>query len=135
MHTTTNEHRPSLDPGPLVAAAPAEGPVDVDALADELLEQAGGNQSRRAARTLPHTVDGLRQTVIALRDGAALQEHNSPGPAALLVLRGRALLVTGEDSVPLNAHQHLAIPPKRHSLHADGDTVVLLSVAVVARAG
>jgi quercetin dioxygenase-like cupin family protein len=130
MDTTTNEHRPTLDPRLRTAAAPADGPVDIDALADELLEQAGGSRSGRAARTLPHPVDGLRQTVIALRDGAALQEHNSPGPAALLVLRGRARLAAGENSVTLNTHQHLPIPPQRHSLHAEGDTVVLLSVAV-----
>jgi quercetin dioxygenase-like cupin family protein len=135
MDTTTDEHHPTLDPGLLTTAAPAEEPVDVDALGDELLEQAGGSQSRRAAHTLPHTVDGLRQTLIALRDGAALQEHNSPGPAALLVLRGRARLVTGEDSLTLDTHQHLPIPPQRHSLHAEGDTVVLLSVALPARAG
>jgi len=130
---TTDEHHPTPEPGPLIAAAPGEGPVDVDALADDLLEQAGGSQSGRASRTLPHPVDGLRQTVIALRDGAALQEHNSPGPAALLVLRGRARLVTGEGSVTIDSHRHLPVPPRRHSLHAEGDTVVLLSVAVPAR--
>jgi quercetin dioxygenase-like cupin family protein len=126
---TTDEPSPALDP--VTAATPADGPVDVDALADTLLVQACGRQSGRAARTLPHTVDGLRQTVIALRDGAALQEHDSPGPAALLVLRGHARLVVGEDSVTLNTHQHLPIPPRRHALHAEGDAVVLLSVAVL----
>jgi quercetin dioxygenase-like cupin family protein len=133
MDTATNEHGPTRDPGPLPPAAPARGPVDVDALADELIEQAGRSRSGRAARTLPHPVDGLRQTVIALRDGAALQEHNSPGPAALLVLRGRARLAAGDVSVTLNTHQHVPIPRQRHSLHAEGDTVVLLSVAVPAR--
>ena len=129
-----DELRPARDPRRLTATGPADGPIDIGSLADELLRQAGGNRSRRAAMTLPHTVDGLRQTVIALRDGAALQEHHCPGPAALLVLRGRARLVAGETSVTLDTHQHLPIPPQRHSLHADGDTVVLLSVAVPARA-
>jgi quercetin dioxygenase-like cupin family protein len=133
MDTTTNEHGPTHDPGPLPDAARSEGPVDVDALAEELIAQAGRSGSGRAARTLPHPVDGLRQTLIALRDGAALQEHNSPGPAALLVLRGRARLVAGEVSVTLNTHQRVPIPRQRHSLHAEGDTVVLLSVAVLAR--
>lgn len=111
------------------SGSPPDVPVDLPTLADELLAQAC-EHSQRAARTLPHPVDGLRQTVIALRGGAALHEHNSPGPAALLVLRARARLIAGEQAVTVDAHQHIAIPPRRHSLHADGDTVVLLSVAV-----
>lgn len=76
-------------------------PVDVHALGDQLLEQAAGAPSQRAAMTLPHPVDGLRQTVIALCDGAELQEHESPGPASLLVLRGHARLVAGEEALEL----------------------------------
>lgn len=112
------------------SGSPPDVPVDLPTLADELLTQAAREHSQRAARTLPHPVDGLRQTVIALRDGAALHEHKSPGPAALLILRGRARLVVGDEAVTVAAHQHIAIPPRRHSLHADGDAVVLLSVAV-----
>lgn len=110
-----------------------EGPaVDLAALADELLAQAAGEHSQRAARTLPHSVDGLRHTVIALRAGAQLHEHNSPpGPAVLLVLVGHARLAAGDSTTTLGALQHAPIPPRRHSLHADSDTVVLLTVAVV----
>jgi quercetin dioxygenase-like cupin family protein len=104
-------------------------PVDVHALGDQLLEQAAGAPSQRAAMTLPHPVDGLRQTVIALCDGAELQEHESPGPASLLVLRGHARLVAGEEALELGPNTCAPIPPKLHSLHATGDTVVLLSVA------
>jgi quercetin dioxygenase-like cupin family protein len=104
--------------------------VNVHDLADELLAQAARHHSQRAARTLPHPVAGLRQTLIALCDGAGLQEHNSPGPAALLVLRGAARLTAGTDTFALTAGDHLPIPPDRHSLAADGDTVVLLSVAL-----
>jgi quercetin dioxygenase-like cupin family protein len=104
--------------------------TDLMALADQLLDQASRDGARRAARTLPHPVDGLRQTVIALADGASLAEHESPGPASLQVLRGRARLVAGDEVVDLGPHQHAAIPPRRHALHATGDTVVLLSVAL-----
>jgi quercetin dioxygenase-like cupin family protein len=72
--------------------------------------------------------------VIALRGGAELGEHESPGSASLLVLRGRARLVAGDDSLELTAHQVAPIPDRRHSLHASEDTVVLLSVAVPFRA-
>ena len=110
------------------------GVVDLQALQDELAQRAGTEHSGRAARTLPHPVDGLRQTVIALRDGAELGEHESPGSASLLVLRGRIRLVAGDETVELGAHQISPIPDRRHSLHADEDSVVLLSVAVPDRA-
>ncbi len=64
-------------------------PIDLHALAGELLDTATSQHAGRAGRTLPHPVDGLRQTVIALRAEAELGEHESPGPASLLVLRGR----------------------------------------------
>jgi quercetin dioxygenase-like cupin family protein len=99
--------------------------TDLQALADELLQAADD----RAARTLPHPIDGLRHTVIALKAGAVLQEHESPGSASVLVLRGRARLVAGDDTVTLAANQTCPIPGRRHSLEADEDTVVLLSVA------
>jgi quercetin dioxygenase-like cupin family protein len=105
-------------------------PIDVHALAGELIEKATSENSGRAGRTLPHPVDGLRQTLIALRSGAELSEHESPGPASLMVIRGRVRLVAGDDGVEIGAHQISPIPDRRHSLHADEDSVVLLSVAV-----
>jgi quercetin dioxygenase-like cupin family protein len=112
----------------------ADDIIDVHALAAELLAEATAADAGRAARTLPHPVDGLRQTVIALRAGSALSEHESPGPASLLVLRGRVRLVAGEGSTELVAHRFSPVPPRRHGLHADEDAVVLLSVAVPQRA-
>ena len=112
----------------------ADDVVQVHELARELLERAGSEHARRAARTLPHPVDGLRQTVIALKAGADLGEHESPGPASLLVIRGRVRLVAGTDSIELGVHQFSPVPDRRHSLHADDDSVVLLSVAVPERA-
>jgi quercetin dioxygenase-like cupin family protein len=110
------------------------GPVDVHALASELLARATRERSGRAGHTLPHPVDGLRQTVIALRSGAELGEHESPGPASLLVLRGRVRLTADAETVELAAHQMSPIPNRRHGLRADEDSVVLLSVAVPDRA-
>lgn len=108
--------------------------VDLEALGAELLSLAAEESARRAARTLPQPIDGLRQTVLALRAGTATAEHNSPGPAALLVLRGRVRLVAGDETVAVSAVGYLPIPPRRHSLHADEDSVVLLSVALPAAA-
>jgi quercetin dioxygenase-like cupin family protein len=109
-------------------------PVDLQALAAELLDRARREHAGRAGNTLPHPVDGLRQTVIALRAGAGLGEHESPGPASLLVLSGRVRLLAGEETVELIAHRIAPIPNRRHGLHAEEDSVVLLSVAVPDRA-
>jgi quercetin dioxygenase-like cupin family protein len=108
--------------------------VDLRALGEELLTDAAMQSALRAAHTLPHPVDGLRQTVIALIGGQDLAEHESPGPATLLVLRGRVRLVAGEEELALGELQMAPIPNRRHSLHADEDSVVVLSVSVPQRA-
>jgi quercetin dioxygenase-like cupin family protein len=108
--------------------------IDLHALARELMEKARSEHAGRAGRTLPHPVDGLRQTLIALRAGAELGEHESPGPASLMVIRGRVRLLAGDETVQLATHHVSPIPDRRHSLHADEDSVVLLSVAVPDRA-
>ena len=107
-------------------------PVDVHALAGELLQQATGSAGR-AARTLPHPVDGLRQTLIALREGAVMDEHESPGAASLMVIRGRVRVTAGDDGVELGPHQIAPVPDRRHSLRAEEASVVLLTVALPAR--
>ncbi len=112
----------------------SDAPIDVHALSAELLEKAGSEHSGRAGRTLPHPVDGLRQTLIALRAGGNLSEHESPGAASLMVIRGRVRLIAGDQGVEVGPHQITPIPDQRHSLHADEDSVVLLSVAVPQRA-
>lgn len=114
----------------MTAPDDAPGPVDLTALATELLEKAATARARRAARTLAHPVEGLRQTVMALLAGADLGEHESPGPASLQVLRGQVRIVAGNGSVPLRAGVIAPVPMTRHGLHADEDSVVLLSVAV-----
>ncbi len=106
------------------------GPVDLTALAVDLLDRAAAARARRAAYTLAHPIDGLRQTVIALLAGVDLGEHESPGPATLQVLRGRVRVVSGNGGVPVGPGQIAPLPMERHGLHADEDSVVLLSVAV-----
>jgi len=41
--------------------------------------------------------------------------------------------MAGEEALELGPNTCAPIPPKRHSLHATGDTVVLLSVARTVR--
>lgn len=77
----------------------------------------------------------MRQTLIALREGSALHEHESPGEATLQVLEGQVRLTTaaddGQDGDSWEGADgdHLVIPPQRHQLEALTDAVLLLTVA------
>jgi quercetin dioxygenase-like cupin family protein len=108
-------------------------PIDVHGLAGELMQKAIADGSGRAGRTLPHPVDGLRQTLIALADGTVMHEHESPGAASLMVIRGRVTILSGEDDVEVGPHQIAPIPDRRHGVRAEEQSVVLLSVALPAR--
>lgn len=101
-------------------------------LARHHLEHAREAASGRSA----HTVYGghehaLRQTLIALRGGSKLDEHESPGEATLQVVHGRVTLVAGEERSSASAGDLLPIPDARHSLEADEDAAVLLTVVKV----
>jgi len=81
-----------------------------------------------------HTVYGgheqiLRQTLLALTAGSALEEHDSPGEATLIVLQGQVLLTSAAATWDGAAGDHLIIPTTRHGLTAIEDSVVLLTVA------
>lgn len=100
-------------------------------IADEHLAAARKNRAGRSA----HTVYGgqhhaLRQTLIALVAGRRLGEHESPGEATLLVLRGSVRLHAGEHVSEGSPGDHLVIPTARHDLEALEDSVVLLTVAL-----
>lgn len=102
--------------------------LSLSELERRLLERAAESSSGRSAETVHGGRENvLRQTVLALRAGGALAEHESPGEATLLVLRGRVRLVSGENSVEGTAGELLVIPPARHSLEAIEDSAVLLT--------
>nr|WP_090341680.1 cupin domain-containing protein [Mycolicibacterium malmesburyense]CRL71650.1 cupin domain-containing protein [Mycolicibacterium malmesburyense] len=103
--------------------------LSLQQLADEQLAAAKAASSGRSA----HTVYGgrdhkLRQTVLALAAGHGLDDHESPGEATLLVLRGRVQLSAVSSSVEGSAGDYLPIPNERHSLAALEDSAVLLTV-------
>jgi quercetin dioxygenase-like cupin family protein len=101
------------------------------ALVSQHQEAASKASSGRSA----HTVYGghehvLRQTLVALRAGSRLDEHQNPGEATLQVLRGRVTLIAGDHTWSGSPGDLIAIPDARHSLEAVDDSAVLLTVAV-----
>ncbi|MCE0485443.1 cupin domain-containing protein [Ornithinimicrobium sediminis] len=101
------------------------------ALVQQHLKTALTASSGRSA----HTIYGghenvLRQTLIALRAGSSLDEHESPGEATLQVLHGRITLVAGEDRWNGSPGDLIPIPDSRHALEAVDDSVVLLTVGM-----
>jgi quercetin dioxygenase-like cupin family protein len=101
------------------------------AMGREHLTKARAASSGRSAQTVYGGHEHrLRQTLVALTAGSALDEHDSPGEATLMVLSGRVELTTADASWTGAPGDHLVIPPARHGLRADEDSVVVLTVVV-----
>jgi quercetin dioxygenase-like cupin family protein len=112
------------------------GLTDLAEVAAAELTTAREASAGRAARTLHGgRHHALRQTVVALRDGAALDDHESPGEATLQVLYGRVRLTSPAGDVEAATGDLLVIPPTRHGLLALEDAAVLLTVVKVEAAG
>jgi quercetin dioxygenase-like cupin family protein len=104
--------------------------LSLEALVRRLLEQAAGANGSRSADTVygghEHV---LRQTIIAMIEGAVLAEHENPGEATVQVLRGRVRLSAGAQSWEGRTGDLIIVPESRHSLEALEDSAVLLTVA------
>lgn len=97
----------------------------VEEKARQLLEEARGNEHGRMAKLL--LLDGpLRQTVIALRAGTELAEHNSPPAASLFLFRGH-IKVTGQEEAEVTEGELVRLTHYRHAVKALEDSVFLLT--------
>ncbi|MFJ6699456.1 LuxR family transcriptional regulator [Streptomyces sp. NPDC091272] len=99
-------------------------------LADELLDKASQAHSGRSGKTVygGHG-SSLGQTLIALTAGTTLSDHENPGEATVLVVRGHVRLTVQDrawDGVPYDV---LPVPDAIHGLEAVEDSVILLTVA------
>lgn len=104
--------------------------ISLTALMRQLLETALRSSSGRSADTVfgghEHV---MRQTMVALRAGSRMSEHENPGEATLHVLQGRVSMTAGDNSWNGSPGDLLIVPQERHGLEAIEDSVVLLTVA------
>ncbi len=98
-------------------------------MGDEQLERARQSTNGRASMTV-HRGKRLRQTLLALTAGTRMAEHQSPGDATLLCLRGRVRMNVGERSIEVAEGILVDVPPQRHDLVAEEDSLVVLTVGV-----
>jgi quercetin dioxygenase-like cupin family protein len=106
--------------------------LSLDALGREHLERARDASSGRSSSTVFGGHEQvLRQTVVALREGSSMKEHDSPGEATIIVLSGRVLLSTDSTTWEGRKGDLLIVPAERHSLEALMDAVVVLTTAKV----
>lgn len=104
--------------------------TSLTALARQQLKIAKEASSGRSAHTVygghEHT---LRQTLIALAAGHALDEHGNPGEATVHVLHGRVRLTASGASWEGAPGDLLIVPEAIHRLDALEDSAVVLTVA------
>nr|WP_253882449.1 cupin domain-containing protein [Actinomadura rupiterrae] len=109
--------------------------LSLTALVREHLGRAREASSGRSAETVHGGHEHpLRQTLIALRAGTRLDDHEGPGDATVHVLHGRVRLVAGGDAWDGITGDLLVVPDAVHSLEASEDAAVLLTVAKTLRA-
>ncbi|MFF8596923.1 LuxR family transcriptional regulator [Streptomyces sp. NPDC015220] len=104
--------------------------TSLDARVREHLERATSAPTGRRAETVYGGHEHVpRQTLITLRAGASLAEHDHPGEATVLVPRGRVRLHSGGTFREGVAGDLLVVERARHGLEAVEDPAALLTVA------
>lgn len=101
----------------------------LEALGREHLERAVAGNGRSSRTVYGGHEHVLRQTLLALATGTSLADHENPGEATVLVLRGRVRLTAGEISWEGRSGDLLVVPQARHGLEAVEDSVIVLTVA------
>lgn len=103
--------------------------VDLLAEGERLLARAKESGRGRGVRSVVRQ-PGQNMIVLGLPAGGGLPDHDAPGPASLLCLSGRVVLGSQGRSWTLVAGTAHAIPPARHDLVAEEDSVCVLTVSV-----
>jgi quercetin dioxygenase-like cupin family protein len=104
--------------------------ISIEALARQQLAAAVAASNGRAADTVYGGHEKvLRQTVMAMKSGTQLSEHQNPGDATVFVLQGLLRLRSGANSWEGKPGDLLIVPDGLHSLEADEDSTFLFTVA------
>ncbi|NEE00696.1 cupin domain-containing protein [Phytoactinopolyspora halotolerans] len=103
--------------------------MTLESIGTHQLDAAKNSPNGRASRTL-HSGARLRQTLMALTAGTRCDEHQSEGDATVQCLRGRVRLNAGERSILVEEGTLVDVPPWRHDLVADEDSLVILTVGL-----
>ena len=99
----------------------------VDVLAEEHLARALADASGRSSELIARD-DPLRQSIIALRAGTRLGEHNSPPAATLHILRRRVRVDIGErEQGEFGQGELWVLTHERHAVLALDDSVLILT--------
>ncbi|MCU1542380.1 MAG: cupin 2 conserved barrel domain protein [Microbacteriaceae bacterium] len=103
--------------------------TSLTALARNELRQALEASSGRSASTVYGGHEHrLRQTLIAMRAGEWMSEHENPGEATLQVIEGRVLLWSGDVSWNGSPGDLMIIPEGSNAVEIVEDSVLLLTV-------
>lgn len=109
---------------------PAKGGNQLDpaVVVRELRREDAYERSGHAARTLVLEPD-LRLVLIALKDGARIEEHSAQGTTTVHVLSGALRLRLSDRLVELSAGQILVMDRGLpHDVEATGETALLLTI-------
>jgi quercetin dioxygenase-like cupin family protein len=104
--------------------------TELTELAADLLVRARDDETRRAAQSVLSLPD-LRSTVIALAAEAELPENEPRNGASLQVLVGQVTVRTAGHDLRVDAGELVAIPAQRHSIRAEQDSALLLTVPLM----
>lgn len=100
--------------------------IDLIALSAAHLSTARTADNGRSAEVVAH--DGeLRQSVIALRAGTALADHNAPHAATIQVLHGTVRVTAATGDTELSVGALTVLTHERHGVTAVEDAVFLLT--------
>lgn len=105
--------------------------TSLTALARNHVEAAREASSGRSAATVYGGHERqMRQTVMALRAGEHMHEHEHPGEVTVQVLAGRVRLVAGRHSWEALPGDLLVMPEHRHRVEALEDSAFLFTTAL-----
>lgn len=103
--------------------------MTLESVGADQMEVARQMSNGRASKTI-HSGHRLRQTLIAMTAGTTLAEHQSPGDATVLCLKGEVTFHMNDRSVTIPEGTLVDVPAQRHDLTANVDSMIILTVGI-----